>query len=297
MAGPYYFDRVKDTSTTTGTGTLTLANSAPTGFRTFGSVLANSDTCFYTIVGGSEWEVGIGTYTTSGTTLARTRVLASSNSGSAVNLSAGTKDVFISLPANQFNWLPPNIKTPVNGDFSWTAQGDASVEVTSGGIYLTSTTGGGGSYNLRVRRKSAPSTPYTITAGFLMAASVASSGAYQAGLLWRQSSDGKAVTFSIENGVTNTGSFYSSQKLNTSLGYSSSYFDNKSYGLDRGTVWLRIADDGTNRSCWISADGQKFLQVGANQTRTDYLTADQVGFFINPINYIAGVTLFSWNEA
>lgn len=93
-------DRVKDSTTTTSTGTLTIANSAPTGFRTFASVMATNDTCYYTISssGGAEWEVGIGTLTSS-TTLTRDTVLASSNSNALVNFSAGTKDVFMTIPA------------------------------------------------------------------------------------------------------------------------------------------------------------------------------------------------------
>lgn len=90
-------DRVKETTTTTGTGALTLAG-AVTGFQAFSSVLAANDTCYYCIVGGAEWEVGRGTYNT---TLTRTEVYASSNAGAAVNLSAGTKDVFITLPARR----------------------------------------------------------------------------------------------------------------------------------------------------------------------------------------------------
>ena len=92
-------DRVKETTTTTGTGTLTLAGAA-TGFQSF-SVIGNGNTTYYAISSssGTEWEVGIGTYTSSGTTLARTTILASSNSGSAVNLSAGTKDVFVTYPS------------------------------------------------------------------------------------------------------------------------------------------------------------------------------------------------------
>jgi hypothetical protein len=94
-------DRVKETSTTTGTGTFTLAG-ASTGYQSF-SVIGNGNTTYYAIYlqGGSEWEVGIGTYTSSGTTLARTTVLASSNSGSAVNFSAGIKEVFVTLPADK----------------------------------------------------------------------------------------------------------------------------------------------------------------------------------------------------
>jgi hypothetical protein len=92
-------DRVNETSTTTGTGTFTLAG-AVTGFQTF-SAIGNGNTTYYTIVlqGGTEWEVGLGTYTSSGTTLSRDTVLSSSNSGSLVNFSAGTKNVFCDYPA------------------------------------------------------------------------------------------------------------------------------------------------------------------------------------------------------
>lgn len=94
-------DRVRETTTTTGTGTVTLAG-AVTGFQTF-SAVGNGNTTYYTIAGqgNSEWEVGIGTYTSSGTTLSRTTVLSSSNSGSLVNFSAGTKDVFCDYPAGR----------------------------------------------------------------------------------------------------------------------------------------------------------------------------------------------------
>lgn len=94
-------DRVKETTTTTGTGTITLAG-ATTGYQSF-SAIGNGNTTYYTIAGQgtSEWEVGIGTYTSSGTTLSRDTVLASSNSGSAVNFSAGTKDVFCDYPAKR----------------------------------------------------------------------------------------------------------------------------------------------------------------------------------------------------
>lgn len=94
-------DRVRETTTTTGTGTVTLAG-AVTGFQTFAAI-GNGNTTYYTIAGQgtSEWEVGIGTYTSSGTTLSRDTILASSNSGSAVNFSAGTKDVFCDYPAGR----------------------------------------------------------------------------------------------------------------------------------------------------------------------------------------------------
>ena len=93
-------DRVKETTTVTGTGTATLLGAAA-GFQSF-STIGNGNTTYYCITGGgSEWEVGIGTYTASGTTLARTTVLASSNGGSLVVFTAGIKDVFVVLGAWQ----------------------------------------------------------------------------------------------------------------------------------------------------------------------------------------------------
>ena len=92
-------DRVQETSTTTGTGTITLLG-AVSGFQSF-SVIGNGNTTYYAIVLGTEFEVGLGTYTSSGTTLSRTTVLESSNSGSLVNFSAGTKNVFVTYPAEK----------------------------------------------------------------------------------------------------------------------------------------------------------------------------------------------------
>jgi hypothetical protein len=94
-------DRVQETSTTTGTGTFTLAG-ASTGFQSF-SAIGDGNTTYYTIAaqGGSQWEVGIGTYTSSGTTLSRDTVLSSSTGGSKVDFTAGTKNVFVTYPAGK----------------------------------------------------------------------------------------------------------------------------------------------------------------------------------------------------
>jgi hypothetical protein len=98
-------DRVQETSTTTGTGTFTLAG-AVSGFQSF-SAIGNANTTYYAIVGGSEWEVGLGTYTSSGTTLSRDTVLASST-GSKVSFSAGTKNVFVTYPAGKSEYQDAN---------------------------------------------------------------------------------------------------------------------------------------------------------------------------------------------
>ena len=95
---PSLADRVKETTTTTGTGAITLAG-AVTGFQSFSSAFPNPSQVFYTIEGQApgEWEVGVGTFTT---TLSRDKVLSSSNAGALVSFSAGTKNVFCTAPAD-----------------------------------------------------------------------------------------------------------------------------------------------------------------------------------------------------
>lgn len=129
-------DRVKDSTTTTGTGTVTLSGTAPTGYQTFGTGVGNANTTYYTISGGLEWEVGIGTYTAAGTTLSRSTVISSSNAGSLVTFSAGTKDVFVTYPASRAMQL---------SQFSYTttatAAGTTTLVATSSYLqYFTGTT-------------------------------------------------------------------------------------------------------------------------------------------------------------
>jgi len=100
-------DRVKETSTTTGTGTFSLAGAA-TGFETFVAGIATGNTTYYAIFnqGTTEWEVGLGTVTdATPDTLSRTTIYSSSNSDSAVDFASGTKDVFCTLPASRAVYL------------------------------------------------------------------------------------------------------------------------------------------------------------------------------------------------
>ena len=96
-------DRVKETTTTTGTGTYTLGGAA-TGFESFAAV-GNGNTTYYCCTDGTNFEVGVGTYTASGTTLARSTILQSSNSDSAVNWTSGTRDIFVTQPAEKAVFL------------------------------------------------------------------------------------------------------------------------------------------------------------------------------------------------
>jgi len=126
-------DRVKETSVTTGTGTVTLGG-AVDGFQSFAAI-GDGNECYYTIVGtavDTEWEIGIGVYTASGTTLSRNTVLQSSNADSLVSFSAGNKEVFVTYPADKAVLLnsddnvvlPGNLTvlgdiTNITGSFAW----------------------------------------------------------------------------------------------------------------------------------------------------------------------------------
>ncbi len=106
-AGPKVVDRVYETSTTTGTGTLDLAG-AVTSYQTFVAGVGNGNSCYYAIQHqtADEWEVGEGTVTdATPDTLSRDKIHASSNGGAAVNFSAGTKDVFVDATARMVNYI------------------------------------------------------------------------------------------------------------------------------------------------------------------------------------------------
>lgn len=108
-------DRVKELTSTTGTGTYTLAGASP-GFQTFASIASDGDTCYYAAASATEWEVGLGTIGSSGSTVARTTILSSSNSGSAVNWGAGNKYIYITQPAD-----PASARTALDVDPAGTA--------------------------------------------------------------------------------------------------------------------------------------------------------------------------------
>ena len=147
-------DRIKETTTTTGTGTYTLGG-AVSGFETFTANLSNSDTTYYCCTDGTDFEVGLGTFASSGTTLARTTIISSSNSNNAVNWSSGSRDIFCTLPGSKAVFkdgsdningtFVGNITGNVTGNTSGTAAtvtGAAQSNITSVGTLTGLTTSG-----------------------------------------------------------------------------------------------------------------------------------------------------------
>jgi len=181
---------------------------------------------------------------------------------------------------------------PVNDDFAWVNQGGASVDADHGGIFLLAPANAGAS--LRVRKKSAPSTPYTIDIGFVMQAERDNSR--DAGFVWRQSSDGKLVTVAL--GVTTATMLSISLLKWTDATTYSALYAVTSWEKWTPICWLRCADTGANRVVSVSCDRRHWEQIHS-VGRTDFLTADEVGFFANESNntYQCGMELLHWEEA
>lgn len=189
---------------------------------------------------------------------------------------------------------------PVDGDFSWVNQGGASVDASLGGIYLLAPATAGDS--LRVRVKTAPSTPYVITACFLPAIHAANNSGTAVenaafGLIFRESGTGELATFGLQFVSGQVQPIVVVQKFNSATSFNSGYNGGTTRRYPASPLFLRIADNGTNRMCSISTDGQHFIQVHT-VGRTDFLTADQVGFYAHAGNSSndCGVNLLSWKE-
>ena len=132
-------DRVQETTTTSGTGSVTLAG-AVSGFQTF-AVIGNGNTCYYTIVNGSAWEVGIGTYSTTGPTLARTTVLSNSNGNTSPITLSGGSNVFVTYPSEKsINLDASDNASPLGTIASGTWQG-TTIGVAYGGTGVTTSSG------------------------------------------------------------------------------------------------------------------------------------------------------------
>lgn len=182
-----------------------------------------------------------------------------------------------------FPFADPALQT-----FSWVNQGAASVATAAGGVYLLAPAASGD--NLRIRKKAAPATPYTITGCFLFRPQAITA---MVGLCFRQSSDGKLHILECLQAANGT---IESAKWGGPTSFSAVYVSQTGLAV-AGLLWLRIADDGSSRICSTSPDGQNW-QALHTVGRTDYLTADEVGFLANSnsASFDAATTLLSWKE-
>lgn len=184
---------------------------------------------------------------------------------------------------------PPN-----DADFSWVNQGTATVTATGGVITIRHPAAGTGS-DIKARVKTAPTTGVAVTVCIIPG--LFQKAFHTAGIHFRESSTGRLHVFDM---ICNANDIIlRSAKYTTATGFNSDY---QTVSIPQAVNWLRIVDDGTNRRCFYSFDGQAFHQFHS-VTRLDFLTggADQVGFHVSAENSVtpnmdAYVTLLSWRE-
>lgn len=192
-----------------------------------------------------------------------------------------------------FPWVA--FTTPVSGNYSWVNQGGASLDTTSipGAIGLNGPAGAGN--NLRIRIKSAPATPYTID-GYIIPV-IYSVNAPSAGLIFRESSSGKLVSINVAYS-SNPILFTNKWTNPTTFSATAAQSTMNVLFTGSGGYYLRMVDDGTNRKTYLSVDGINWF-LSFSETRTTFMTADQVGFFVDAGNASnpAFLWLMSWLES
>jgi hypothetical protein len=190
------------------------------------------------------------------------------------------------------DWDPFTLLTPppVLSNWAWVNQGGATAVDLDDGIVLTAPSNSGDSF--RILKKAVPSAPYTIVLGYI--ATMVSANYYITGFVWRQSSDGKIIAFGLSR---DNATKFRVVKYNSVSSISSEYVG---YDVVPATsmVWLKIEDDNTNRKCSFSFDSKNWLEIHS-VGRTDFLTADEVGFCVNVNNTSLGaiMSLISWEQS
>lgn len=205
-------------------------------------------------------------------------------------------DSFYEFRYNGSIWVPWGpifpMTLPVDGDFAWVNQGTATVDATKGGIYLYAPAVAN---EHRIRIKSAPTPPYMITAA-LIGQMFNFHETAQFGLTWRQSSDGKLVTLCIAMQGNNW--TIRSEMWNDPSGGGAGQYLNYWAPYPATLISLRVSDDGVNRKEYFSYDSRNFIEIHS-VARTNFITADQVGFYVAPkgVTWPAALTLLSWTES
>lgn len=188
-------------------------------------------------------------------------------------------------------WLPwgplfPMLE-PVLGDFAWINQGTAVVDDTYGGLFMTALAAAGDSH--KILKQTAPSTPWTLTVALIP--QLYKYNYNQCGIGYRQSGDGKLVTFTIAGNAPEL----VINKWNSPTSYNSGYQSTNWNPLGSPIIWLRLEDDGVDRIMSWSLNGAYWTQqhsVG----RTDFLTADEIFIYVDSNNstYPVSCLFLSW---
>lgn len=165
---------------------------------------------------------------------------------------------------------------PAVGSLSWVNQATSTAITTHGGIYLSNTSVGGGE-NVSALVTSAPATPYTFTA-FLRGMGGFSNYSMW-GLCWRDSGSGSLVLFDCYTGCN-----LNARKMASPTSFNGDYFTiGTTSQISWSGVWFRLEDDGVNRNFYYSNNGFDFVKV-FNTARTDFITPNQIGIFVDCIN-------------
>ena len=261
-------DRVRETTTTTGTGTINLGG-AVTNFETFAANLSNSDTTYYAIVDNTNgaFEVGLGTFSTgSPNTLARTTPIASSNSNSAVNFGVGTKDVFITIPASKMVVEDGDNNVSVGGDVS---VGD-DLTVLGGVIEFKSNSGSPASLKMycetsNQHHQTLQPQPHTASAANTLR--LPNSG----------SSDTQDLV-AVDIAQTLTNKTLTSPVIETVTGSTITLDSAGDITLDAGGADVTLKDDGTTFGSLTNSSGELVIKSGSTPTTAVTFSGANVTF-------------------
>lgn len=268
-------DRVKETTATTGSGDITLAG-AVLGFQAFSAVCADGDTFWYALqaIDGNgnpagDWEVGLGTYHASGNTFTRTTIYASSNSGSVVTLGAGTKQVWIGMPAEKAFDAVGTVtgNAPAASQFTLTANSTATASLAnlaSGRGCALKNTQNSTALDAQACAGVAVSGNWTITA--LLSLNMGLSSVYATWGLYARDTAGATAGKLAKFGGAGTnitgfpGASYDKWSSFPNGSYSARNIIAGGMAVDN-PIWMRLKWDGTNYTFSTSTDGETFLQL------------------------------------
>jgi hypothetical protein len=289
-------DRVKESTSTTGTGALTLGG-ASAGYRTFASVCSDGDTVAYCVDGGADWETGIGTYNSSGGTLSRTSVIASSNAGAAVNFGSGTKYVFCAFLARQAAWSlesplePPALPNAVDDEFGgplypaetaldtagtrfsgatawqWRNQGTSTATLTNGRLVLVPQENS----QLRGIEQAIPSGSWKIRAKVSARIDLPAGGGVILAMYGVNNANGKLIVGGLAS-ISGVFGIYSSAWNSVSSWSADRHAPGAGDVVQSASAWIEAEYDGTTLTFRASATGEEgsFSQF-ASETVASFL--------------------------